>query len=459
MLLVLLMLLTGAPGVLGHEIPGDARIEVLAILTTSTSQPPAERLELFVRTPLETLRDVDFPLTAAGWLDAVRGRARLPDAVELWIGDEVTVLQHGRALTRPTLIDARFAVPGEPRAYSLAGALALQRPLPDGMALPWRQADVVAHYRVPLPAGSDGLELDSDLHHLGIRTRTSLTVLDQRDPAAAGPRTLLWQGDAGRVPLRIDTAGVVGRFLRLGVEHIVLAADHLFFIACLALPANGLRRLLGVITAFTLAHAVTLAAAVLGWIPVTAGFSALVEWAVAGSILLLALQRLAVDRPQLLWPLAYGFGLVHGLAFAGFLERELQWAGGAVGWALAGFNLGIELGQLLMLAVMLAGWTLARRLGVSALALRLLVFALIAHAAWHWCGERWDGLPAAPLAAIVPLWPTDAAAALALALVLALTGFGALLAGMIARGLQPPGLHAGDDSLGASGHENGPPPR
>lgn len=414
-----------------HEIPADARIELLIDFEAGTAAAP-RRLHAFVRVPLESLRDVDFPLRANGALDIAAGRPLLKDTVELWLGDELRFLEGGVELPRPTLVDARFALPGEPRTRDLAGALALQRPLPDAMSIPWRQTHVVAHYRLDLPTTSRDIAIASGLHHLGLRTRTQLTVRGADPARPTVTRTLLWQGAAGPVPLAPGFLDVVTRFLGLGAAHIVFAADHLLFLACLVLPPVAFGRLLGVVTAFTLAHAVTLGATALGWIVVGDGLGRIVEWLVAASILLVALQRLLLPPSIPLWPVAYGFGLIHGFAFAGFLASELQWAGDGIATALLGFNLGIELGQIAALFAMVGLWAVVRWLGGPAATLRVVLFALVAHAAWHWSGERWTTLPADPLGAAGSMAPNDTASTLALALVVALAVFGGLLAGALA---------------------------
>lgn len=141
-------------------------------------------------------------------------------------------------------------------------------------------------------------------------------------------------------------------FIGLGAAHIAEGADHLLFLLLLALGSRGLMPLLGVVTAFTLAHSLSLAAAVLGWVQPS---PALVEPLVALSIVLAAVENLiAVATWRWRVALAFGFGLVHGLAFAEAL-RELQLQGAALVRALVGFNLGVELAQA---AVVLLAWPL-----------------------------------------------------------------------------------------------------
>jgi hypothetical protein len=151
-------------------------------------------------------------------------------------------------------------------------------------------------------------------------------------------------------------------WLLLGVEHILLGVDHLLFVLGLALVAGWNRRLVAAVTAFTLAHSVTLAAAALGWV-VAPGEA--VELIIAASVLLLAAEAArggghsAAQTATQRWPalVALLFGLVHGFGFAGAITSLGLPAKGTL-VALLAFNGGIELGQLSVLAV-LAGLLLA----------------------------------------------------------------------------------------------------
>jgi hydrogenase/urease accessory protein HupE len=153
-------------------------------------------------------------------------------------------------------------------------------------------------------------------------------------------------------------------FLRLGVEHILGGIDHLLFVLCLVLLVDGAKRLLATITAFTLAHSVTLALATLGLVRVP---SRPVEASIALSIVLLAVELVrrfrgeegtTVRRP---WLVSFLFGLLHGLGFAGALS-EIGLPAGDIPLALFLFNVGVELGQIAFVAVVLGVLAIGRRL-------------------------------------------------------------------------------------------------
>jgi hydrogenase/urease accessory protein HupE len=152
-------------------------------------------------------------------------------------------------------------------------------------------------------------------------------------------------------------------YTALGIEHILLGVDHLLFVFALLLIVNGWRRLIGTITAFTLAHSITLFAATLGWVHVP---QAPVEAVIALSILFLATEIIhnRQGRPGMAkrfpWLVAFIFGLLHGFGFAGALA-EIGLPEQSIPLALLFFNVGVEMGQLFFVAtVVSAGWVLRK---------------------------------------------------------------------------------------------------
>jgi hydrogenase/urease accessory protein HupE len=156
---------------------------------------------------------------------------------------------------------------------------------------------------------------------------------------------------------------VAAIYLRLGVEHILFGFDHLLFVLALVILVRDWRRVAITVTAFTAAHSLTLAAATLGFLRVA---GPPVEAAIALSIVLVAVEILNARRakPSLTarrpWLVAFAFGLLHGLGFAGALA-EVGLPHHAIPVALLFFNLGVEIGQLVFVAAVLAnGWLLRR---------------------------------------------------------------------------------------------------
>ena len=149
-----------------------------------------------------------------------------------------------------------------------------------------------------------------------------------------------------------------GRFLRLGAEHIFQGADHIAFLLGVLLLGGSFRQLVGIVTAFTVAHSLTLALATLGWVVPP---PRLIEPLIALSIVAVAVENLLSLRPPVSaervrtaiahrWRLTFGFGLVHGFGFAGAL-RALELPRALLAPSLLTFNLGVELGQLVIVAL------------------------------------------------------------------------------------------------------------
>jgi hypothetical protein len=178
-------------------------------------------------------------------------------------------------------------------------------------------------------------------------------------------------------------AATFRRFFLLGVEHIATGYDHILFLLALLLVGGGLRALVGIVTAFTIAHSVTLALAALEIVTLP---SRLVESAIALSIAWVALENLVFDRTDGRWRITFVFGLVHGFGFASILRAmHLPTQGLAI--SLLAFNLGVEAGQLVVVLIsypLISAIQRAprRRMIVSAASTAILTVAL------YWFIER-----------------------------------------------------------------------
>lgn len=421
----LALLLVAPARLVPHEIP--ERVAVRAWVASRDTL-----LTLLVRVPLEAMRDLDFPERADGSLDLVAVRALLPDAAQLWVAEAISVHADGEALGGGQLRAVRVALPDDRSFAGWDAALAsFESPLlGDSIHIPWRQAllDVQLEYRVP--GANARIELAPALARLGLRTTSVLSVV----AADGSVRSLVYAGDPGLVSLDPRWWESAAQFVRSGFAHILGGLDHLLFVFCLVLPVRRWRPLVAVVTAFTVAHSITLGAAAAGAFPSALWFPPLVEVAIALSILWLTIENvlLPAERLERRWRLAFGFGLLHGFGFAFALQDQLQFAGGNLVTALAAFNVGVEAGQLLVLALAVAALELLRRSLPTARA-HLVTWvgsALVAHSAWHWMAERWSALSAHPLGFSVPsMDATFALFAMRLTLV-------ALIAAAAALGLQ-----------------------
>lgn len=221
--------------------------------------------------------------------------------------------------------------------------------------------------------------------------------------SASTVNTAIARADATDVAIGPASSRPFLDFLREGVHHILIGYDHLAFLLSLLLPAALVRahrqwqpapklkssalHILGVVTAFTAAHSITLSLAALGWV---APASRWVEAAIAASVLAAALNNLYPLVTRRIWVMAFGFGLVHGFGFAGALG-ELGLPTGARLQALLGFNLGVELGQVAVVAVALPVlFAMRRKRWYANLVLPTASLAIAGLAAW-WLYARLAG--------------------------------------------------------------------
>jgi hypothetical protein len=167
-----------------------------------------------------------------------------------------------------------------------------------------------------------------------------------------GERQVVFGEDSREASLDIDRPLATGwlDFVKLGTEHILTGYDHLLFLLALLAVARGLWSVVKIVTAFTIAHSVTLTLAALGLVKIP---DRIIEPLIAATIIWVGLENLlasAPDRRRWMW--SFGFGLVHGLGFAAALG-ELDLHGAALIRGLVGFNVGVEIGQLIFVIVAL----------------------------------------------------------------------------------------------------------
>lgn len=376
---VLGILFLGVTGLqAAHEIPADVTVHAIV-------KPDDTRLHLLVRVPLEAMRDMDFPLRGPGYLELDSVQPMLEDAARLWLADYVELFENGQSLGPERLIAARVSIPSDRSfsGYAAAVAHVMGPPLRD-VDLYWSQALLDVLFEVPIEAPDSRFSIDPRFAHLGLRTLSVLRFI----PPDGAERLLQYRGDPGMVRLDPRWYQAAWRFVALGFEHILDGLDHLLFLLCLVIPVRRLRPLIPIVTAFTVAHSITLIASALGLTPRGLWFPPFIETLIALSIVYMALENIIGVKPGRRWIMAFGFGLVHGFGFSFALAETLQFAGRHLLTSLLSFNVGVELGQLLVLAVVipllwaLFRFVVAERMGV------IILSALVAHTAWHWMTAR-----------------------------------------------------------------------
>ena len=372
-------LLLGAPRAEAHEIP--SKVTVLAFV-----KPESTRLRVVIRVPLESMRDIEWPERPLGYLDLAKAHSLTQDAARLWLADYLDVYENGTLLSQPRIIGTRISLPSD-RAfgtYESAIGTALGPPLAANTDVPWNQTslDVVLDY--PVSSATSSFSVRPRLARLGV---TTTTVLHYLTPDG-NERVYQYVGDPGLVRLDPRWFHAAWQFVKLGVRHILGGIDHLLFIFCLVIPFRRFRPLLVIVTAFTVAHSITLASAAMGVVPDALWFPPLIETLIAASILYMAIENVLGPKVQRRWLVAFGFGLVHGFGFSFALSESLQFAGSHLAVSLFTFNLGVEIGQVLALAVAVPLVSLAFKRVVAERIGIVILSAFVAHTAWHWMLDR-----------------------------------------------------------------------
>ena len=363
-----------------HEIPNDVQVK-------SFLKQDEQSLTLFIRVPLSSMKEVEFPLLNNLYLDIPRIKPALLQAAELWFVDNLKIVQGQQSLNPVSVRSARISLPSDRSFVNYEQALLHVRSenwdLPSQLV--WNQQYLDLELQVNAKYDNSNIEIDFGLERLAQRVAIDLRfqLLDAEE------RAFEFNAREGAVLLNPSAWQASWRFIQMGFKHILSGTDHLLFIACLILTATQWLSLVGVITSFTVAHSLTLIAAAMGYAPSGLWFMPWVELAISFSILYMALENIWRAEVHRRWLVCTLFGLIHGFGFSFALHESMQFAGTHHVLSLLSFNLGVEAGQLL---VLLLGVPVAMWLATKAYArvLTIVLSALIAHLAWHWMEERWD---------------------------------------------------------------------
>jgi hypothetical protein len=365
-----------------HDVPADVTVQAFL-------EPEGSRLQLLVRAPLAALRDVDYPTRGPGYLDLPRVDASLRQAARLWIADQVGLYEDDVRLSTPRIVAIRVSLPSDRSfgSYQEAAAHLTAAPLPGETELYWSQGMLDVWFEYRIRSDQSRLSIHPGFARLGLHVTTVLRFL----PPGGAVRAFEFSGDPGLVRLAPQWHQAALRFVDLGFRHILDGTDHLLFLLCLVIPLRRLRPLVLVVTAFTVAHSITLIASAFGWAPDALWFPPLVETLIAASIVCMALENIVAPHLRLRWAIAFAFGLVHGFGFSFALRQTLQFAGSHLLTSLLSFNVGVELGQLLVLGLLVPALGLLFRFVPERMG-TIVLSALVAHTGWHWMIERWDRL-------------------------------------------------------------------
>lgn len=364
---------------MAHDIP--SRVTVYAFV-----KPSGNQLTVLLRVPMEALGEIVFPTRGPGYLEISEADFELHDAARVYLTDSIKFYENGVELGGQSLEAVRVALPSDRSFTDFDTALAnvLSPPLGDDVDLFWRQGvlDVLVTY--PIQSELSDFSVTPELGTLSDQTTTVLHFLVPN----GAERIFNYVGNPGLVLLDPRWHQAVVRFVKMGFLHILSGMDHLLFLFCLVIPLRDMRRLIPVVTAFTIAHSITLIGSAFGVVGGSLWFPPLIETGIALSIVYMAFENIVGAKLEHRWLVTFGFGLVHGFGFSFLFSDTLQFAGGHLLSSLLAFNVGVELGQMFILLLVIPGlWFLFKYLVAERVG-TILLSALIAHTAWHWMMDR-----------------------------------------------------------------------
>jgi hypothetical protein len=391
---VALCVALGSPPARAHEFKLDAVINAFVTIE------PGEA-HLVVRAPLYLFKSAKFPVNKVE-IDIPQSGAAVERALAA-IQQNIALFEDGRKLI-PSKASGRLSLPSDRSFQRYDEALRhVAEPVGPDTRIYIDQGYVDAHLTYPLQGANP---------EMSIRTTAApelgdyLKLTVRYKPLVGESRTLLMTARSGRVALNPTWWRAGFGFVELGMEHILTGADHLLFLLCLIIPLRGYRQILAIVTTFTVAHSVTLIGSAFSLAPAGAWFPPFVEMTIAASIVYMALENIiGIDlaRRMLITGM---FGLVHGFGFSYGLRKNLQFAGTHLLVSLFTFNIGIEIGQLLSLAVMLPALLVVRRYVLPGRVGMIILSAIVAQTGWQWMMERGGALLTVP-------WPRPSLAGLA----------------------------------------------
>ena len=370
-----------------HEIPSDVRVQMFV-------KPEAQRLRVLVRVPLKSITETEWPERAPGVLDLSQAGPRLRDAAMTKIAAELAIFEQDRRLD-PQVVAVMASLPSDLSFDSYERALAhvTGTRLADSIDFVTQQGLMDALFEYTIQSDMSAFSIHPKFMHLGVTVLTALRFLPPDRPE----RAFSLHDDPGLVRLDPRWFQAARRFVAEGFFHILDGVDHLLFLFCLIIPFRRLRSLVLIVTSFTAAHSITLIASAYDMAPGASWFPPLVETLIAASIVYMALENIVSPGLQRRWIITFAFGLVHGFGFSFALRESLQFAGSHLLTSLVSFNLGVELGQLLVLVLLVPAlgvlfrYVVAERLG------GIILSAFIAHTGWHWLTERFAAFRRYPI--------------------------------------------------------------
>jgi hypothetical protein len=367
-----------------HDVPSEIIVRGFAKVET-------DRLDVALRVPLILLSQLDLPKRGPGYLDLERVGPSLNAAADKVAAELISFSEGNRQLV-PIAIEQRVSLPAEKRFTTYEHAIDHIRSegLPKSANVFWNQGYFDVHLTFPVEAEHPDIYLDP-ITPSGVGDKMEVVV--QFIPSEDAARTFRLPGDSGAVALDPSWFNAARTFVESGVTHILGGIDHLLFLLCLVLPIREFRRLLPVVTSFTVAHSVALIASAHGLVPSGNWFPPLVEAAIAASIVYMAVENIVAPNLRRRWIVTGLFGIVHGFGFSYGLQEEFQLAGDHLLTSLFAFNVGVEIGQILVLLATVPALVLLSRLPTLARFGVPVASVAIGHTGWHWMMDRISVFP------------------------------------------------------------------
>jgi hypothetical protein len=369
-------------------------------------KPDGARLHLLLRVPLKALNGIDFPLRGAnGELDLSRSDAVLPSAARWWIAENIELREGDTRLATPEIVETMVSLPSDNSfaSYEEAWTHVTGARLSNDTQVFRDQAmlDILLDYRIHSDRSS--FAIHSALSRLSERVSTDLRFLPAGGAGSDLVRTFEYQGDPGLFRLDPGWRQAVQRFVPLGFSLILKGTDSLLFLFCVVLLFRNFVELMPFVIAFAIAHSTTLIASAYNLASDALWFPVLIETLIAISIVYMAFVNIVfimtsngVRRPKVRWPLAFAFGLVYGFGFEFALRPALQFAGSHVLASVLSFNVGVELGQFLVLLLLVPALDVLFRFTAAQQPAQrmetIILSALAADIGWHRVTDRADQL-------------------------------------------------------------------
>jgi hypothetical protein len=345
---------------MAHDLSGDVKVQAYL-------KPESARMRMILRVPLAS------------------GGKATPEDIAKQLASTVELYENGARSAAPTVTAIRLSAASDRSFVSFKDALAHVMEAASSISGDQSLLDAVIDF--PIHSAASEFSIQPGWHRLGNAVVTVLWFI----PQGSTIRAFEYMGDMGLVRLDPSWYEAALTFVRLGFFHILDGIDHLLFLGCLVIPFRKLKQLFLIVTSFTVAHSITLIASAFNLAPSAAWFPPLIETLIAMSIVYMAVENiLGAKSVHQRWIITFAFGLVHGFGFSFVLHETLQFAGSHLITSLLAFNVGVELGQILVLAILVPALILLFRYVIAERKGTVILSAIIAVVGLGWMWERGD---------------------------------------------------------------------